>query len=116
MKGYHGRLPMVLLLMLPASWVSPWALALLCVFWGMAITVYNIAFQNEVILFAPGHSAVAMSIYSGIFNLGIGMGAFIGGKVCENIVVDYIGTVGGIIALCSAIYVLFRFLPLVKIK
>lgn len=109
-------LPMVLLLMLPASWVSPWALGLLCVFWGMAITVYNIAFQNEVIVFAPEHSAVAMSIYSGIFNLGIGMGAFIGGKVCENMVVDYIGTVGGIIALCSAIYVLFRFLPLVKIK
>lgn len=107
-------LPASLLLLLPLSWISAWALAALCIFWGLAITVYNIAFQNEIIIFSPNHSAVAMSIYSGIFNLGIGMGAFTGGAVCENSAVDYIGIVGGAIALCAAIYALLRFIPLVK--
>lgn len=104
-------LPAVLLLLLPLSWVSPWALAGLCILWGMAITVYNISFQNEIIMFSPKHSAVAMSIYSGIFNLGIGLGALMGGAVCENTKIDYIGIVGGIIALCAAVYALFRFIP-----
>ncbi len=56
-----------------------------------------------------------MSIYSGIFNLGIGMGALVGGIVCDYSVIDYIGIVGGTIALAAAIYMYFRLLPLVKI-
>ena len=104
-------LPAVLLVLLPVSMLNVWLLALLCVVWGLAMTMFNIAFQNEIIIFAGKTQAVAMSIYSGIFNLGIGMGAFVGGIVCESGRMDCIGYVGGTIALCAAVYTLFRFLP-----
>lgn len=107
-------LPVMLFLLFPVSCSSTWLIASLCMIWGLAITVFNIAFQNEIIIFSPHHSAVAMSIYSGIFNLGIGMGALVGGIVCDNYIIDYIGLVGGTIALAAAIYMYFRFLPLVE--
>ena len=59
----------MLLVLLPMSMLSEWLLALLCVLWGLAMTLFNIAFQNEIIIFAGKTQAVAMSIYSGIFNL-----------------------------------------------
>ncbi len=108
-------LPIIMILLLPASWVHPGLLAILCILWGLAITIYNIAFQNEIIVFAPENSAVAMSIYSGIFNLGIGSGAFVGGIVCEHGAMENIGYIGGSIALCAAIYALFRLIPRIKI-
>ncbi|MDE6078920.1 MAG: MFS transporter [Duncaniella sp.] len=108
-------LPAMLLLLLPVSAAGLAPLALLCIAWGMAMTVYNISFQNEIILFAPSHSAVAMSIYSGIFNLGIGSGAFVGGFVCDAGLMPHIGYIGGLISLSAAIYALFRFIPKMKI-
>lgn len=107
-------LPAILLVLLPMSMLSEWLLALLCVLWGLAMTMFNISFQNEIIIFAGKTQAVAMSIYSGIFNLGIGTGAFVGGIVCNIGRMDSIGYVGGSIALCAAIYTLFRFLPLAR--
>lgn len=108
-------MPVIMLLLLPVSWIHPGLLALLCILWGLAMTLYNIAFQNEIILFSPHNSAVAMSIYSGIFNLGIGSGAFVGGIVCEHGSMENIGYIGGMIALSAAIYALFRFIPRMKI-
>ena len=60
---------------------------------------------------SPHNSAVAMSIYSGIFNLGIGAGAFTGGIVCERGMMADIGYVGGTIALTAALFALFCYLP-----
>lgn len=108
-------MPVIMLLLLPVSWIHPGLLALLCILWGLAMTLYNIAFQNEIILFSPHNSAVAMSIYSGIFNLGIGSGAFVGGIACEHGSMENIGYIGGMIALSAAIYALFRFIPRIKI-
>lgn len=104
-------LPLIMLLLLPGSSLGLGVLALLCILWGLAITVYNIAFQNEIIVLAPQNSAVAMSIYSGIFNLGIGGGAFVGGIVCARGMMTDIGYVGGVIALAAALYAVFRYLP-----
>ena len=105
-------LPVMLLLLLPVASLSVSLLALLCILWGLAMTIYNIAFQNEIIVLAPHNSAVAMSLYSGIFNLGIGGGAFVGGIVCDHGMMADIGFVGGSIALVAAIYAIFRYLPL----
>lgn len=105
-------LPLIMLLLLPGASLGLGVLALLCILWGLAITVYNIAFQNEIIVLAPQNSAVAMSIYSGIFNLGIGGGAFVGGIVCARGMMADIGYVGGVIALAAALYAVFRYLPL----
>ena len=105
-------LPVVMLLLLPASGVSTLLLASLCILWGMAMTVYNIAFQNEIVALFPGDSAVPMSFYSGIFNLGIGGGAMVGGWVVDYGWIANIGYVGGGIALCAAIFCLFAYIPL----
>lgn len=104
-------IPACLLLMLPSSWLAVWAVAPLCMVWALSLTMFNIAFQNEIILFAPDNQAVAMSIYSGIFNLGIGGGAFVGGIVCHNDAMFAIGYVGGIIALIAAVFCAVRFVP-----
>ena len=104
-------LPVIMLFLLPGARLGLEALSLICVLWGLAITVYNIAFQNEIIVLSPHNSAVAMSIYSGIFNLGIGAGAFTGGIVCEHGMMADIGYVGGTIALAAALFALFRYLP-----
>lgn len=104
-------LPSMLLILLPAASLGGWAIGLVCIIWGLAFTIYNISFQNEIIVFSPHNSAVAMSIYSGIFNLGIGAGALIGGRVCDGGWMEYIGLTGGCIAMCAAVYAFFRFLP-----
>ena len=64
--------------------------------------------QSEIINIAPPEgTSVAMSIFSGIFNFGIGTGAFIGGMVCRHIGLPHIGTVGGIIAVGTLLFWLF---------
>lgn len=87
---------------------------LMCVFWGIAIVVYNLAFQAKIIEYAPGATAVAMSVYSGIFNLGIGTGALAGGIVCSTLSLHYIGYIGGLIALSATAYYMQEAQPIFK--
>lgn len=81
-------------LLLPAGHISPILLGALCIAWGLCMTIYNIAFQSEIVGLFPTDSAVPMSFYSGIFNLGIGAGAFVGGIVCDHSLMAYIGYIG----------------------
>ena len=70
--------------------------------WGVASTCWNVAFQGEVIrVTSQDESAVATSIFSGIFNLGIGGGSALGGVVVEHLGVGAIGYVGGALALVA---------------
>lgn len=85
---------------------------LLCVLWGFAINSFNLTFQTEIIRNAPQGTSVAMSIYSGIYNVGIGTGALVGGSVCSDLGIPYIGYVGGAIALVAAVYFVRSLLPL----
>lgn len=97
-------------LLLPLSGLQP-ALILLCAFWGMATIAYNVAFQSEIITYAPESAAsVATAIYSGIFNMGIGSGSWLGGVVCTHLSIRYIGFVGGILAAVGAGYCILRLL------
>lgn len=99
-----GALAVTLLLLLPAS-PCKIAVVILCVVLGMAVTAYNVAMQSELIDHArPEATSVAMSIYSGIFNLGIGGGALLGGVVCSNVSVAYIGIAGGILAVVTFLF------------
>lgn len=87
-----------LLLLTPLS-SNMYILMLLCAIWGLAATAYNVAMQSNIILITSAEStSVAMSIFSGIFNLGIGCGAFVGGVICENASIRYIGYAGAILA------------------
>lgn len=94
-------------MLLPVSGSIPVTLLLLAL-WGVVGTAFNIAMQSEIINIAPPEgTSVAMSIFSGIFNFGIGTGAFIGGMVCRHIGLPHIGTVGGIIAVGTLLFWLF---------
>ena len=70
--------------------------------WGVASTAFNVAFQGEVIrITSQDEAAVATSIYSGIFNLGIGGGSALGGVVVSSLGVGVIGYAGGALVLVA---------------
>lgn len=107
----------VLFLLTPIS--SSWLLTIfIFAFWGMVVTAYNVSGQAAIINAAPpGTAPVAMSIYSGLYNLGIGLGSWLGGIITTNISISYLGYFGGIIALAGGVYCLCRVVPLLaKIK
>ena len=104
----------IFLLLLHVAALNPVSAVILCVFWGFAINFYNLSFQSEIIRNAPKGTAVAMSIYSGIYNIGIGGGALIGGYVCSGISISGIGYVGGAIALVAAIICFRKMLPAIN--
>lgn len=107
-------LPAMMAMLLPVTYAAPLLISCVCVAWGLCMTVYNIAFQNEIVTLFPRDSAVPMSLYSGIFNLGIGAGAFVGGVVSDHGMMSDIGYIGGVIALAAAVYCYLRYMPLRK--
>ena len=92
----------LLMLYFSAFWLV--CVVAVIIFWGFAIACFNVSFQSQTINSAPNASAVAMSIYSGIYNVGIGGGALVGGIVSEDLGVSFVGFVGGGIALVACIY------------
>lgn len=85
---------------------SGFSIVFICIFWGLCITIFNLTFQSKIIHLVPKATSIAMSMFSGIYNIGIGGGAFIGGIVIDKLEVGYIGYVGGFIALLGCIYYL----------
>lgn len=76
---------------------------LLFVFWGTSVTAFNVSCQAEIIRSTDGSaSAVAMSIFSGIFNMGIAPGTMLGGTACTHFSIADIGFAGAAIALPAA--------------
>lgn len=107
----------VALLCLRVASISLYLVILVCVLWGMAVTAFNVAFQAETIKAVPEEaSAVAMSLFSGIFNLGIGCGTWLGGTVRNQFSIANIGYAGGIIGVLAVLYCIFRMIPLWKAK
>lgn len=103
-----------LALFLPAADFGP-AMILTCMLLGTISTLFNVSMQAELIRTCSLAAApVAMSIFSGIFNVGIGSGTFIGGRVTAMDLLPYIGLVGAVIAACGALYCLLRYLPGIK--
>lgn len=80
----------------------------LCAFWGLCIMTLSLTFQSQVISISKEASMIAMSIYSGIFNVGIGGGAALGGAVVEHFGLEYIGLAGSIMALFAGVYFIFK--------
>lgn len=104
--------PALCLLLMQVSVVSLASVLAVCVVWGAMATAFNIAFQDNVMRFAPEEAtSVAMSIFSGIFNLGIGSGAYIGGVVVTHLSLGSIGYAGGVIGLLAAFYCVGRLFP-----
>ena len=99
-----AAMALCLLLLYPVSSGFLPIIVLLAV-WGATATAYNVAMQSNMILVTtPESTPVAMSIFSGIFNLGIGSGAFFGGAICSDLSISYIGLAGGVFALIGLVY------------
>lgn len=92
----------VALVLLRVAALAPVPAFALCMLWGVCGTATNVALQAEVIKVSPEDaSPVAMSIYSGIYNLGIGTGAAIGGVASVGLGMGSIGFVGCVFVAAS---------------
>ncbi len=98
-----GLLLVCLLLLLPASG-SESTLAVLSIFWGVAIMIIGLGMQVKVLALAPDATDVAMSLFSGIFNIGIGAGALVGNQISLHLSMSAIGYLGAIPALMALIW------------
>lgn len=94
---------MLLLTTLSIDFVS---FSVLSLFWGMAIICFSLAQQAKALNLASDATDVAMAIYSGLYNVGIGGGALLGGLVTANYGLNHIGVVGGIIAVLGTLLAL----------
>lgn len=93
----------IFLLLLQFCSAHIWSAMLLCVFWGIAFTIFGLVFQSVVIRLEPQATPIAMSIYSGIANVGIGGGALVGGWVCAWPAIEAIGYAGAAFAMLGGL-------------
>lgn len=93
-------LTLCLLTLLPsasgATWMSAHALL-----WGAAIVCFGLAMQAWVLRLASDATDVAMSLFSGIYNVGIGLGALLGNQIAGHAGLSQIGVYGAAMGLAG---------------
>ncbi len=107
-SGAIGMLMLCLVLLMPAAG-SETNLAILSICWGVAMMIIGLGMQVKVLALAPDATDVAMSLFSGIFNLGIGAGALVGNQVSLHFSMSAIGYLGAIPALAAFIWSILIF-------
>lgn len=105
-----GGVTLLLFMLRPMAFSLPTAI-LQCIFWGLSITLYNLVFQSKIIQLEPNATAIAMSIFSGIYNIGIGGGALVGGMICTDLSIGDVGYIGGVVATIALVYCITYLLP-----
>ena len=107
----------VCLLLLRPSVISMLLVLAVCAFWGLFATCFNVAFQNETLRASPEDgTAISMSLFSGIFNVGIASGSLIGGWVTDSSAgVGSIGFVGAAFVIVAASITAFYLIKKMRI-
>ena len=93
---------------------KPSGLIGLSAIWGMAFMCIGLGLQVKVIDLSPDAADLAMSIYSGIFNIGIGAGALLGNQAITHLGMSQIGYAGaalGFVSLCLSIWLFSKYRP-----
>ncbi len=88
------------------------AIMLASFMFSMSCTCFNMASQDLLIKHGPQPSTITVATYSGIFNIGIGSGAFIGGLLTTHVGIAYIGYA----ALPLALAAICLSIPLARIQ
>ena len=76
----------------------PYAVYALVFIWGVAIVIVSLGMVSKVLSFASDATDVANSIYSGLYNVGIGGGALLGHYVTVWFGLSNIGISGALLA------------------
>jgi DHA1 family L-arabinose/isopropyl-beta-D-thiogalactopyranoside export protein-like MFS transporter len=92
------------LLALQALAPHVWALYALASVWGAAIIAFTLSTQAKVLNQCADATDVGMSLFSGIYNVGIGAGALLGSQVGLHLGLAQIGWVGGGVAALAALW------------
>ena len=106
-----GILMLSLVLLLPLS-ENQFSMFLLAFIWGIGISGIGLSLQVRVLQLASDATDVAMAIYSGLYNIGIGGGALFGNQVMQHFGLANIGFSGAAFAamgLLLFIYIHFRY-------
>lgn len=91
------------LVLLYVSTFSHYTAIAVCFIWGCAIAMIGLCLQTKVLDVAPDAADVAVSMYSGIFNIGIGGGALVGSIVLIHFGASAIGFVGAVFVAISLV-------------
>lgn len=85
---------------------SVFTLTVLSLIWGMSIIILSLAMQAKTLNLASDATDVAMAIYSGLYNVGIGGGALLGGFIVTNYGLNWIGFIGSALACMGLLIVI----------
>ena len=100
MLGAMAVILLSALLLLPFA-SFPYAVYALVFIWGVAIVIVSLGMVSKVLAFASDATDVANSIYSGLYNVGIGGGALLGHYVTVWFGLSNIGIAGALLAAAS---------------
>ena len=100
--------PVALLFMHMAVGLGVGAVFADVVLWGICAAAVSVVYQAEIInVSTDEEETVAMAFFSGIFNFGIGFGAFLGGQVVNAAGISNVFYAGGILGVVSIVFCLF---------
>ena len=101
-----GAMAVSLFLLLPAT-QGAWSMYAVSIVWGIAMMCMVLSMQAKVLGLAHDATDVGMSLFSGIFNIGIGAGALLGSQVSLHAGMQHISWVGGVIAASGLAWCVF---------